>query len=123
MYKILTINPGSTSTKIGVYEGENLLFSKTIRHQTKELEKFKTIYEQYEFRKNAVLDIINDEKFDLNTLDAVVGRGGVLKPIEGGTYRINDNMLTHLKEAHHGEHASNLGAVIAREIGDKLNIP
>ena len=92
-YKILTINPGSTSTKIAVFDNEELIFEKTLRHQTEELLPFEKISDQYEFRMNIILDALKENNIELSSLSAVVGRGGLLKPIEGGTYSINDKML------------------------------
>jgi len=122
-YKLLVINPGSTSTKIGVFEDEKLLFEETLRHTTQEIEKYASIFEQFEFRKDVILNILKEKAFDLTTLSAVVGRGGLLKPIEGGTYSVNDEMLKDLKKGVQGQHASNLGGIIANEIGKGLNIP
>ncbi|ERI95296.1 butyrate kinase [Clostridiales bacterium oral taxon 876 str. F0540] len=121
-YKLLIINPGSTSTKIGVYEDENPIIVETLRHSSEEIGKYKTIYEQFEFRKNVILEVLKEKNFDINTLDAVVGRGGLLKPIEGGTYAVNEEMLNDLKIGIQGQHASNLGGIIANEIAKKLNI-
>ena len=122
-YTILAINPGSTSTKIAVYENEELTFKKSIRHNTEKINSFETIFDQYEFRKDAVLNTLIKEKIELKSFDAIVGRGGMLKPIEGGTYLVNDAMIEYVKEAPRGEHASNLGCVIAKELADSINKP
>ncbi len=119
----LVINPGSTSTKIGVFDDEELIFEKTLRHQTEELAPFEKIADQYEFRMNIILDALKENSIELSSLSAVVGRGGVLKPIEGGTYSINDRMIEDLKIGVQGEHASNLGGMVANSIAQKLNIP
>lgn len=119
----LVINPGSTSTKIAVFDNEELIFEKTLRHQTEELSPFEKISDQYEFRMNIILDALKENNIELSSLSAVVGRGGLLKPIEGGTYSINDKMLEDLKIGFQGEHASNLGGMIAYSISQKLNIP
>lgn len=116
MKRILAINPGSTSTKIGVYEDEALLFEESLRHDTQELNKFENICDQYDFRKDVILQSLNDHKIDLKKIDAVVGRGGLLRPIEGGTYTVNDQMLEDLRAGVSGEHASNLGGILAREL-------
>lgn len=121
--KLLIINPGSTSTKIGVYEDETPLLVETLRHSAEEINKYETVYDQYQFREDIILKILKDKNFDIKTLDAVIGRGGLLKPIESGTYAINDAMLKDLKESVRGEHASNLGGIIANAIGKSLNIP
>lgn len=119
---ILALNPGSTSTKFGVYKNDISVFEHTLRHSTEDLEKYDKVYDQFEFRKNAILDYLNNIKFDLKTLSAVVGRGGGLKPIAGGTYAINEEMLKDLREAKRGEHASNLGGIIANELAQSLGI-
>ncbi|MDS0527199.1 butyrate kinase [Clostridium sp. SHJSY1] len=123
LYKLLIINPGSTSTKIGVYEDEKELFEETLRHTNEEIKRYDTIYDQFGFRKEVILNILKEKKFDLKTLSAVVGRGGMLKPVEGGTYSVNDAMVEDLKVGVQGPHASNLGGIIARSIGDELGIP
>lgn len=122
-YKLLIINPGSTSTKIGVFEDENLILEETLRHSAEEIGKYATIYDQFEFRKEVILNVLKEKGFDINTLNGVVGRGGLLKPIEGGTYAVNGAMLEDLKVGVQGQHASNLGGIIANEIGKSLNIP
>lgn len=122
-YRLLIINPGSTSTKIGVFEDEKPLFDETLRHPTSEIEKYNTIFDQLEFRKDVILNVLKEKNFDIKTLDAIVGRGGMLKPIEGGTYKVNDVMLHDLKIGVQGQHASNLGGTIANEIAKSLNIP
>ncbi len=123
IFRLLVINPGSTSTKIAIFDNEKTIFEESIRHETSELYKYKNVIEQYEFRKNIILDNLHNHGIYLTKLNAVVGRGGLLKPIPGGTYRIDEHMLEDLKEAKYGEHASNLGAIIANEIAKPLNIP
>lgn len=114
--KILSINPGSTSTKIAVFNDLELKFSKTLRHSSEEILKYKSIFDQYDFRKNIILDALKEKECEIESLDAVVGRGGLLKPIPGGVYQVNDAMLIDLKKGVLGEHASNLGGVLANEI-------
>lgn len=121
--KILAINPGGTSTKVAVYDGEKLLFEKTVRHSMKELAEYKQVFDQYEFRLNLVLDSIKEEGLTPEDLSCVVGRGGVLKPIPGGVYAVNDKMIEDMKDAVNGEHACNLGCVIAKEIADMNDLP
>ncbi|MGF7060529.1 butyrate kinase [Brassicibacter mesophilus] len=123
VFRILAINPGSTSTKIAIYDNEKLVFEETLRHSAEELSQYSTVFEQYEFRKNIILEILNEKGINVTKLSAVVGRGGLLKPISGGTYEVNDVMLEDLKTGVLGEHASNLGGVIAYEIASHLNIP
>lgn len=122
-HKILIINPGSTSTKIGVYEDEKELFEETLRHSTEEIAKYATIFDQKGFRKEVILNILKEKNFDIKTLSAVVGRGGMLKPMAGGTYTVSDDLVADLKAAKYGQHASNLGGLIAREIADELGLP
>lgn len=122
-FRILTINPGSTSTKVAIFDNEKLVLEETLRHSSEEIEKFEKIFDQYEFRKNIILEILNEKGINITKLSAVVGRGGLLKPISGGTYSVNEKMLEDLKAGVLGEHASNLGGVIANEIASQLNIP
>lgn len=121
--KLLIINPGSTSTKIGVYEDTKELFEETLRHSSEEIGKYETIFDQIDFRKEIIVNILKEKNFDLNTLAAVVGRGGMLRPMESGTYKVNDNMLEDLKIGVQGQHASNLGGILADRIAKELNIP
>jgi butyrate kinase len=123
IYRLLTINPGSTSTKIAVFDNEQEVFETTLRHSNEEIDSFNTIFDQYEFRKNIILEALTEKNISLSTLHAVVGRGGLLKPIEGGTYAVNEAMLKDLSIGVLGEHASNLGGIIASEIATQLNIP
>lgn len=121
--RLLIINPGSTSTKIGVYENETPMLVETLRHSTDEISKYHSIFEQFAFRKEVILNVLKEDDFDIKTLNAVVGRGGLLKSIEGGTYAVNDVMLEDLRNGVQGQHASNLGGIIANEIGKSLGIP
>lgn len=121
--KSLIINPGSTSTKIGVFEDETLLFEETLRHTTEEISQFATIVDQKDFRKKIITDLLASKNFDMKSLNMVVGRGGMLKPIPGGTYAVTDELLHDLVIGKQGQHASNLGGILAREIGDSLGIP
>ena len=120
MYKILSVNPGSTSTKFAVYEDETLVCLHTIRHSAEELKPYKTLFDQFEFRKNLMLDYLQKDGIDLSDLSVVVGRGGMVRPLESGVYKVNDRLIADLKSAHTAEHASNLGGVIAREIADSI---
>ncbi|SMC62616.1 butyrate kinase [Sporomusa malonica] len=122
-FRVLAINPGSTSTKVTVYDNEQLLFEKVVRYSNEELAPFASVIEQYEFRKNGILRLLAENNINIGTMDTVVGRGGLLKPIEGGTYAVNEAMIEDLRHAERGEHASNLGGIIAKEIADNLNIP
>ena len=122
-YKLLIINPGSTSTKIGVYEDEKELFEETLRHSTEEISKYATIYDQRNFRKEVILNVLKEKNFDIKTLNAVVGRGGMLKPIAGGTYEVTEELLEDLKVGVQGQHASNLGGILSNEIASELGLP
>ena len=121
--KSLIINPGSTSTKIGVFEDETLLFEETLRHSTEEISQYASIVDQKDFRKKIITDLLEKKEFDIKSLDVIVGRGGMLKPIPGGTYAVTDELLEDLKVGKQGQHASNLGGILAREIGDSIGVP
>ena len=123
LFKILAINPGSTSTKIAVYQDKEEIFEKTLRHSSEEIDKFEKIADQLDFRKDIIENVLKEGGINLGDLDAVVGRGGLLKPIKGGTYIVNDAMVEDLKVGVSGQHASNLGGIIARQIGDEINVP
>ncbi|PKM49935.1 MAG: butyrate kinase [Firmicutes bacterium HGW-Firmicutes-7] len=120
---ILIINPGSTSTKIGVYVNEKPIFEETLRHSSVDLERYTNIYEQFQFRKDVILHTLKEKAFNLSEVDAIVGRGGLLKPIESGTYIVNEAMLLDLKTGVMGQHASNLGGILAYELAKPLKIP
>ncbi len=121
--KSLIINPGSTSTNIGVFEDETLLFEETLRHSTEEISQYASIVEQKDFRKKIITDLLEKKEFDIKSLNVIVGRGGMLKPIPGGTYAVTDDLLNDLKVGVQGQHASNLGGILAREIGDAIGVP
>lgn len=121
--KSLIINPGSTSTKIGVFEDETLLFEETLRHSTEEISQYASIVDQKDFRKNIIVNLLKEKDFDINSLNVIVGRGGMLKPIVSGTYAVSDELLEDLKVGKQGQHASNLGGILAREIGDSIGVP
>ncbi len=121
--RLLIINPGSTSTKIAVYEEENEVFSENISHSADELAPYGRIVEQKSFRKDIILRVLKERTIDATSFDAVVGRGGLLKPIPSGIYQVNERMLEDLLQGVQGEHASNLGGLIADEIARPLGIP
>jgi len=122
-FRILAINPGSTSTKIAIYDGSKCILESNIYHNFEEIDKFKNIIDQYEFRKDKILNTLNEQEINMTKLSAVVGRGGLLKAITGGTYAVNEKMIEDLRLGYQGEHASNLGGLLAYEIASKLNIP
>ncbi|MEO0199023.1 MAG: butyrate kinase [candidate division WOR-3 bacterium] len=122
-FMILVINPGSTSTKVALFKNEEQLFSENITHPAEELSKFHRIIDQYEFRREIILGELAKRGFKVEELKAVVGRGGLLRPIPSGTYKVTERMLEDLRVGVSGEHASNLGALIADAIARPLNIP
>jgi butyrate kinase len=122
-FKILAINPGSTSTKISVYENEKCLWEKTIEHSPMTLEQFERVWDQYSLRKSIILHELSRSGFSLDGFSAIVGRGGLLSSIPSGTYRVNQKMIDDLRAAARGEHASNLGAVLAYGIAWDLSLP
>ncbi len=122
-FKVLAINPGSTSTKLAVFENENCIFKVSVKHDAEEIASFERIIDQYDFRKQSIMEALKKSDIELEDLSAIVGRGGMFKPIESGTYTVNDAMIDYVKEAPRGEHASNLGCIIAKEIGDSINKP
>jgi butyrate kinase len=113
---ILAINPGSTSTKFAVFSEESLVFEATLNHSLEELSGFKCITDQFHFRKGLIMDELNKRRIDISEIKAVVGRGGLVKPIESGIYEVNDLMIDDLKKGVMGQHASNLGGLIANDI-------
>ena len=120
VFKILAINPGSTSTKIAVYENEQLIFSKSIKHEREELRPFAKITHQHEFRKDIIVKELNDQQISLSDFSAIVGRGGLLRPIPSGVYEVNQAMIDDLHHGRQGEHASKLGGLIAIEMAKEI---
>lgn len=120
---ILTINPGSTSTKVAIFKNKENVLQKNLDHSTKELDEFDEITDQYEYRRDIILNWIEENDYNLNQFKAIVGRGGLLKPMPSGTYEVTDEMVKDLKIGIQGKHASNLGGLLAKAIGDKVNIP
>lgn len=119
-HKILAINPGSTSTKIAVYHNAKPIFLKSIQHDPRELAKFSRISEQYEFRKKIILDELKASLINIEIIEAIVGRGGLVHPIESGVYMVNERLRHDLLEGVMGEHASNLGGLIAHDLAKDL---
>lgn len=119
--RILAINPGSTSTKFAVYfEGECKL-KKTLRHSIEELSLYENIIDQFEFRKGLIIDSLVEEGFDVDKIKYVIGRGGLTYSLKSGVYLVNNRMLEHARAGIYGQHASNLGPLIADYIA--LQIP
>ncbi len=117
-YRILAINPGSTTTKIACYDDDVSLFERSLAHTSAELEGFETINDQLEFRLSNVHFALSEAGVALESLSAVVGRGGLIHPVEGGTYAVNDHMIADLTVGVLGAHASNLGGIIADRIAE-----
>jgi len=120
LHHILAINPGSTSTKVAIYINTKVVFLKSIPHDHKELEKFKRVSDQFQYRKDIILDELRNAHIELNKIEAVVGRGGLVQPIKSGVYKINATMKKDLRTGVLGEHASNLGGLIADDIARAL---
>jgi butyrate kinase len=118
---ILAINPGSTSTKFSLFEEENLVFESNLRHSSEELQGFDRITGQFHFRRDLVMQELESRQADFQRIAAVVGRGGLLKPIESGVYTVNDIMKDDLLTARYGQHASNLGALIADDLAGSMS--
>lgn len=121
MKYILAINPGSTSTKISVFEGKNELFTKTLRHSTEEISKYATVIDQYQFRKDTIEVALAENNIKKEDLCVIVGRGGLLRPISSGVYEVNEAMLADLSSGQYGEHASNLGGIIANAMAKEIS--
>lgn len=124
-YRVLAVNPGSTSTKIAVYDGDTPVFEKTLRHNPEDLNQFGDLFNQTDFRKTLVMEAMEENNVHPQTLNAVVGRGGLVRPVSGGTWKVNDSMLRDLQDITiwGRVHASNLGAFIAKAIAEPLGIP
>lgn len=118
---ILTINPGSTSTKVAVYQNQKAIFLKTFRHQPEVLSQYNHVVEQLDFRKELIWEELINSDIDLTKIEAVIGRGGLLKPISSGVYRVNEAMIAELRDPETSEHASNLGALMAYDIACGLD--
>lgn len=121
-YKILAINPGSTSTKIALYENEKEIFCKTLDHPAEEVEKYNKVADQFDMRKEIVLSFLKDNGYEVTELSAVVGRGGMVPSVKSGAYKVNELMADRLKNKPVVEHASNLGALIAYEIANSIGV-
>jgi len=121
--RILVLNPGSTSTKLAVFEGGASVLEETLRHGREELAEFPTIMDQLEYRKGMVLGLLAERGIEVESLAAVVGRGGLMRPVASGTYAVNNAMLDDVRVGYLGQHASNLGAVLAHEIAGPAGLP
>ncbi|MBI9106656.1 MAG: butyrate kinase [Spirochaetales bacterium] len=122
-YLLLVINPGSTSTKIALYQNESCLYSEYIEHESRSIEKYNSMIEQMPMRQGAIENWLKKKGILASTLSAVVGRGGILPPVKSGAYRVNAEMIDRLKNRPLVEHASNLGAILAYEMASEIDIP
>jgi len=122
-WRILVINPGSTSTKVAVFDDENELFKVNISHPVEQIQQFSRVIEQFNFRKEVILEELDRAGIPKESIQAVVARGGLLRPIPSGTYAVTDRMIEDLKAEVQGEHASNLGALIANSLAVELHLP
>ena len=120
---ILVINPGSTSTKIAIFRNETNEMQKNITHSSEELQHFKTLFDQLEYRKEKIIDTITSAGYSLEDITAIASRGGVLKPLTSGVYPFSDQMIDDLRTGRYMLHASNLGAVIGQQLCQQYNIP
>jgi len=122
-HRILTINPGSTSTKIAVFDDEKPILEKSIQHSELDLSEFDKVWDQYEFRKRMIVETMHLDGIEIDSLSAVVGRGGLLRPVVSGTYAVNEAMIQDGREGVQGHHAANLGPVLAFGIAWDLGVP
>ena len=123
-YKIFAINPGSTSTKIGLLEGETCLFSENVSHEAEALARYKTISEQLPYRKDTINHLLEINQISLADVDAYVGRGGGLMAVEGGGYKIGETLLDHARRGANGvQHPANLGSLLANEFATVYGKP
>ncbi len=121
-YRVLIINPGSTSTKFAVYDGTEEKLLVTIRHEQEDLKQYDTIGDQFTFRSSLIEEALISADISISSLNCVIGRGGLLRSISGGVWIVNDSMVRDLEKGERGEHASNLGGLIARSIADKAGV-
>jgi butyrate kinase len=121
--KILAINPGSTSTKIAVYENEQEIFKRSIDHSLERLDLYERVIDQFAMREEEILLALSQADFSLHQFSAIVGRGGLLPPLHSGAYRVNDHMIEILRSDKISEHASNLGGLLAYNLATPIGIP
>ncbi len=121
--KVLVINPGATSTKIAVFDEDKQVFKKGIDHSAQELDRFDRVIDQADYRQKAILDAVAESGYQLSDFDAVCGRGGLYRAIPSGTYAVSNAVMRDVEQAPYGEHPSNLGAYLAKKLGDMVGIP
>ncbi|MCL2158582.1 MAG: butyrate kinase [Oscillospiraceae bacterium] len=123
MYKIFVINPGSSSLKTALYENETELWSATKRHEPEKIRSFPSVYDQLEFRMEAINEVICEKNVDFSQIDAIACRGGFCKPLESGTYAVNEALLDDLKHSRWGEHAANISPFCGKILSERYNRP
>ncbi|GAB7025333.1 butyrate kinase [Geotalea toluenoxydans] len=121
--KILIVNPGSTSTKIGVFTQGKMVINQSVKHDDAELRKFPTIWDQYDFRRDAIFKVLQDNDLSMGEMDAIACRGGNVRPLPGGIYRICPKMIEDMKSGIYGGHPINVGGLVAFDLGNQFNIP
>ena len=121
-FKMLILNMGSTSTKVAVYDGNKKVWLQSISHSSDEVRKYKVYREQYNLRKNAILALLRERNEDLNSFAAFVSRGGTIRPVSGGTFIIDENMLQDGWSGQYGDHPCNIGVQIAYDLGNEYNV-
>lgn len=120
-YRVLAINPGSTSTKIAIFSDAECIHKKSLDHSVEELKSYTNVASQFDFRLEKIREALAEASVSLKDLAAIIGRGGVLRPIESGVYAVNDTMCEELRSAKWGEHASNLGAILASSLAKEAS--
>jgi len=120
---VFVVNPGSTSMKLALFEKGKALVSRELQYDKSDLARFERVMDQRDFRMSEIREFLLDPAVDESSIDAVVGRGGLLHPLQGGVYEVSDDMLHDLKKARYGEHPCNLGAVLAHDLALELSVP
>lgn len=120
---MLIINPGSTSTKTALFDGDRMVSEEVVRHDPAQLAAFDNVADQFDYRMKAIDAWIDSLDLDGADLKAVVGRGAPLRPLEGGSYEISEQLLEDVRTARYSNHASNLGPLIAQHLGNRYGVP
>ena len=120
---LLIINPGSTSTKVGIFSSGTMVVNESVKHADEELRRFATIWDQYDYRREAVLKVVGDSGLTMADFDAIACRGGNVKPLPGGTYRVCERMIADMKSGRYGGHPTNVGGLVAYDLGLQYHIP
>lgn len=118
----LVINPGATSTKVSIFEGEQEVFTENLKHPIEEIQRYKEVADQFDYRKNVILDMLKQHNVSTDEIAIVMGRGGLTRPCESGTYRVNDLMKEECHAGIQGKHACNLGALISDSIAHEIGL-